>query len=80
VRDELASSLKSRRPVATDHPRVIAAAETWWGELGGSAGAQLRAALLPRLFLQHFADTSIVVEDAEGSRSRGCHGGVGLVR
>jgi len=58
--------LASRPPLETDHARIVAAAETWWGAVGGPTGAQQRAALLPRLFPQHFADTSLVLEDAEG--------------
>jgi len=58
--------LTSRQPLEADHVRIIAAAETWWGAVGGPTGAQQRAALLPRLFLQHFADTSMVLEDADG--------------
>jgi len=58
--------LTSRQPLEADHARIIAAAETWWGAVGGPTGAQQRAALLPRLFLQHFADTSMVLEDADG--------------
>lgn len=58
--------LRSRQPVEADHPRILAAAETWWGAVGGPTGAQQRAALLPRLFVQHFADTSVVLEDVDG--------------
>lgn len=42
-----------------DHPRIIAVVDEWWG------GRQM-AGMLPRLFFDHFADTSLVVEDAEG--------------
>lgn len=47
----------------SDHPDVMAALESWWGGVGGEAGGAQRTALLPRLFFQHFADTSQVVRD-----------------
>ena len=40
--------------------------EEWWGGLGGAEGARYRAALLPRLFFQHFTTTSTVVEQPDG--------------
>ena len=55
-----------RRPTEADHPRVLAAVEQWWGGRGGAEGARYRAALLPRLFFQHFTDTSTVVEHPDG--------------
>jgi ribosomal protein S18 acetylase RimI-like enzyme len=55
-----------RRPVEEDHPRVLAVLDEWWGGSGGAAGSRERALLLPRLFFEHFADTSTVVEDAGG--------------
>ena len=55
-----------RRATEADHPRVLAAVEQWWGGLGGAEGARYRAALLPRLFFQHFTDTSTVVEHPDG--------------
>lgn len=55
-----------RRPVEADHPRVLAVLEQWWGGLGGAEGARYRAALLPRLYFQHFATTSTVAEHPDG--------------
>ena len=43
----------------SDHARVAAVIDDWWG------GRQMRD-MLPRLFFTHFRDTSFVVEDAEG--------------
>ena len=60
------TDLRFRRACEADHPRVLAAVEQWWGDLGGAAGAQNRAALLPRLFFQHFTTTSTVVEHPDG--------------
>jgi ribosomal protein S18 acetylase RimI-like enzyme len=46
-----------------DYPDVACALQTWWTLPGlGEAGARERAALLPRLWLQHFSSTSLVVE------------------
>jgi ribosomal protein S18 acetylase RimI-like enzyme len=59
--------LSVRHPTAADHAGVLVAQERWWGGLGGAAGAQQRAFLLPRLFFQHFADTSYLAEDDAGT-------------
>lgn len=53
--------LRFRRPSEDDYPDVLAALDTWWGEIGGDDGGTHRAGLLPRLFFQHFNDTSIIV-------------------
>ena len=62
----LPAGLSARHPGPDDHGRVLAVLDTWWGGLGGPDGARQRALLLPRLFFEHFADTSRVVEDAAG--------------
>ncbi|MFD7106771.1 GNAT family N-acetyltransferase [Streptomyces celluloflavus] len=54
-----------RHPVPSDHPRLQLALADWWGGQGGAVGAAQRRLLVPRLFLQHFADTSYVVERAD---------------
>lgn len=51
-----------RHPVEDDHPRVTAVLGDWWDGLGGDAGDQYRSMLLPRLFFQHFTDTSYVLD------------------
>jgi ribosomal protein S18 acetylase RimI-like enzyme len=40
----------------SDYERIVAVVDDWWG------GRNMRP-LLPRLFLNHFADSSLVVED-----------------
>jgi ribosomal protein S18 acetylase RimI-like enzyme len=60
------TELTFRRPVEADHPRVLAAVEQWWDGLGGAEGARYRAALLPRLFFEHFTPTSTVAEHPDG--------------
>jgi ribosomal protein S18 acetylase RimI-like enzyme len=42
-----------------DHPRIVAVVDEWWG-------GRRMAALLPRLFLGHFAGTSLTAEDDRG--------------
>lgn len=56
-----------RHPVEEDHPRLQVALTDWWGGLGGETGAMQRRLLVPRLFLQHFSDTSFVVESDDGA-------------
>jgi GNAT superfamily N-acetyltransferase len=54
--------LNYRHPLEDDHARVLEVLDGWWGGLGGADGSRQRANLLPRLFFQHFTDTSFVVE------------------
>jgi ribosomal protein S18 acetylase RimI-like enzyme len=52
-----------RHPIESDHARVINVLTEWWG------GRDLTA-LLPRLYFQHFTDTSFIIEknqNADGS-------------
>ena len=50
--------LRFRRPTPDDHPRLDSVIDEWWG------GRRLRH-LLPRLWLEHFAGTSWIVEAAD---------------
>ncbi|MFE0107201.1 GNAT family N-acetyltransferase [Streptomyces sp. NPDC059009] len=47
-----------------DHPAIVAAVQTWWTD---RTPAQMRelSLLLPKLFLQFFSRTSLVVEDPD---------------
>jgi ribosomal protein S18 acetylase RimI-like enzyme len=45
-----------RRAHVDDHPSVIAVVDEWWG-------GRRMAALLPSLFFEHFAGTSLIAED-----------------
>jgi ribosomal protein S18 acetylase RimI-like enzyme len=46
-----------------DYPAVAGALQAWWTQPGFTeAAARERAALVPRLWLQHFAKTSLVAE------------------
>jgi ribosomal protein S18 acetylase RimI-like enzyme len=53
---------KMRPPTPSDHGRVLAVMDVWWGDLGGPDGSRQRALLLPRLFFQHFAPCSYLIE------------------
>ena len=55
-------SLVFRPATEGDHARVVAAIPDWW-QTPNSATLPL---LLPRLFFQHFGDTSTIVEDRDG--------------
>jgi lysophospholipase L1-like esterase/predicted GNAT superfamily acetyltransferase len=66
VVDELPEGLVLRHPDAEDHRRVLAVLDLWWGGLGGDAGSMQRSLLLPRLFFQHFTDSSYLVERDNG--------------
>ena len=52
-------SLTWRRPERADHARIIEVVDAWWG-------GRAMADMLPRLFVDHFAETSYVVDDADG--------------
>jgi ribosomal protein S18 acetylase RimI-like enzyme len=45
-----------RRLQETDYPAIIAKVDEWWG-------GRAMTGLLPRLFFQHFSDSSWVIED-----------------
>jgi predicted GNAT superfamily acetyltransferase len=47
-----------RHPTGADHARIDAIIDDWWG------GRPMRR-MLPRLFFEHFADTSFVVEEGD---------------
>ena len=53
-----------RGAVEADYPAVAAAIQAWWTMPGldTPAAARERAALVPRLWLQHFATTSLIAE------------------
>ncbi|MGW2276552.1 N-acetyltransferase family protein [Streptomyces sp. NPDC001770] len=63
---DLPAGLTARRLAEEDHLPVLAVLDTWWGGLKGEAGSTERALLLPRLYFQHFATTSLLVEHDSG--------------
>jgi ribosomal protein S18 acetylase RimI-like enzyme len=56
--------LTYRPPIEQDYLDVVAALDKWWDDSRAAARSQ-RAALVPRLFFQHFTDTSFVVVDED---------------
>ncbi|MBT4087322.1 MAG: GNAT family N-acetyltransferase [Deltaproteobacteria bacterium] len=52
---QLSPGLTFRHSVSSDHPRIISVLKDWWG------GRDLTS-MVPRLFLEHFCDTSFVIE------------------
>ncbi len=52
-----------RHPGPEDHPNLVAAVRTWWGDSRTPEQAQALSLLLPRLFLEHFAGTSLLAEE-----------------
>lgn len=51
----LPDGLLARSAEPSDHPRIIGVMKEWWG------GRDLTS-MLPRLFLEHFCETSFIVE------------------
>lgn len=54
-----------RPAVTADHARMVRAIQEWWGDSRTPGEARQLSLLLPRLFLQHFAGTSLVIEDGD---------------
>ncbi|GAB3480761.1 hypothetical protein [Amycolatopsis cihanbeyliensis] len=52
-----------------DHPALVRAVQQWWGDSRSPEQARELALLLPRLFLQHFASTSLIAEEDGGERA-----------
>lgn len=55
-----------RAAVTADHPRLVHAVHEWWGDSRTPEEARELSLLLPKLFLQHFAGTSLVMENGGG--------------
>lgn len=60
-----------RQAEETDHPRIVAAIESWWTDSRSPAAARELSLLVLRLFLQHFSGTSLVAE--RGGEMLGFH-------
>ncbi len=54
-----------RRAVTDDHREMVRAIQEWWGDSRDPQQARELSLLLPKLFLQHFSATSLVVVDDE---------------
>jgi GNAT superfamily N-acetyltransferase len=55
----VSDELRFRRPTPVDHRTIVAVVDGWWG------GDRTVALLLPRLWFDHFAGTSWVVESGD---------------
>lgn len=52
-----------RQARTRDHGRIVGCIQDWWGDSRTPQEARELSLLLPRLFLQHFASTSLVLAD-----------------
>ncbi|MBH5333871.1 GNAT family N-acetyltransferase [Streptomyces pactum] len=59
--------LRPARP--SDHPALVDRVQRWWGDSRTPEQARELSLLLPRLFLQFFSRTSLVLEDGSGIRA-----------
>ncbi|WP_037064438.1 GNAT family N-acetyltransferase [Pseudonocardia acaciae] len=57
-----------RQARTSDHAAIVSNVQRWWGDSRTPEQARELSLLLPKLFLQHFAATSLVVEDDAGIR------------
>ena len=55
-----------RQPRPDDHATLIAAIREWWGDSRTPAEAHELSRQLPKLFLKHFAGTSLLMEGDDG--------------
>lgn len=53
-----------REPRVSDHPAIVGCIQRWWADSRTPEQARQLSMLLPRLFLEFFAGTSLVLEDA----------------
>lgn len=58
-----------RRAHVSDHSAIVDRVQRWWGDSRTPAEARELSLLLPRLFLQFFSGTSLVLEDETGIRA-----------
>ncbi|UOE42907.1 GNAT family N-acetyltransferase [Agromyces larvae] len=58
----LPAGITLRRPTEYDHAAVVRVIPDWWG----LPAASHLPMMLPRLFFQHFSDTSFIATDAAG--------------
>lgn len=58
-----------RQARLSDHGTLVECVQRWWGDSRTPEQARELSLLLPRLFLQFFAGTSLVLEDDEGIRA-----------
>ncbi|WP_243658819.1 GNAT family N-acetyltransferase [Tamaricihabitans halophyticus] len=56
----------TRSCLPTDHPAILRAIQTWWADSRDETAARELSRLVPRLFCEHFGDTSLVIEGEDG--------------
>lgn len=61
--------LSLRSAAVSDHPRIVESITRWWLDSRSPEKARELSRLLPRLFLQFFSKTSLVLEDETGIRA-----------
>jgi ribosomal protein S18 acetylase RimI-like enzyme len=62
-------SLPLREARPADHPELVERVQRWWGDSRTPQQARQLSLLLPKLFLQFFSRTSLVLVDATGIRA-----------
>ncbi|OXM54564.1 GNAT family N-acetyltransferase [Amycolatopsis alba] len=58
-----------RRAHVSDHNAIVTRVHQWWGDSRTPEQARELSLLLPKLFLQFFSGTSLVLEDETGIRA-----------
>jgi GNAT superfamily N-acetyltransferase len=66
MNDGFPAGLALRHPEPEDQLRVLDVMDAWWAGFQGETGSLQRRLLLPRLFFQHFADSSYLLERDDG--------------
>ncbi|SHF58813.1 GNAT family N-acetyltransferase [Streptoalloteichus hindustanus] len=61
--------LEVRQAHVSDHRALVECVQSWWGDSRTPEEARELSLLLPRLFLQFFSSTSLVVRDGTGIRA-----------
>lgn len=58
-----------RQATVSDHSVIVECVQRWWADSRSPAQARELSLLLPKLFLQFFSSTSLVLEDEAGIRA-----------
>lgn len=66
---EVNTALELRQARVSDHRTIVGCVQEWWGESRTPEQARELSLLLPKLFLQFFSGTSLVLEDEAGIRA-----------
>ncbi|AEM84777.1 GNAT family N-acetyltransferase [Streptomyces violaceusniger] len=63
------SEMTLRRAHVSDHGTIVQCVRSWWGDSRTPEQARELSRLVPRLFLQFFSGTSLVLEDEDGIKA-----------